>query len=72
MDSKALFDFGVAMSKRKARVVHCWEEGPREPDLSGTTCMLEDGHDGPHDFVRDSEIMIRFKPERSHPIMKEK
>ena len=25
------------------------------------TCMLPDGHDGPHEFVRDDQIGIHFE-----------
>lgn len=28
--------------------------------------MAEDGHKGPHNFVRDDEIMITFKDEKRH------
>lgn len=41
------------------RVLHCWEDGP-EIDGVGSTCMLRDGHDGPHEWVKDSEILIEF------------
>jgi len=40
--------------------VHCWEEGPRYADGVGSTCMLEEGHDGEHEFVRDDQILLRF------------
>lgn len=39
-------------------IIRCWEDGPDEPDDMGTMCMLERGHDGPHHFVREDEIMI--------------
>lgn len=42
---------------------HCWESGPWVGDYEdghGSTCMLPDGHDGPHEFVPDNEIIIRF------------
>jgi hypothetical protein len=42
--------------------VHCWEDGPRTHDGCGSTCMKEHGHDGPHQFVRDDEIMVQFTP----------
>lgn len=42
---------------------HCWENGPITDDgESGTTCMLPDGHDGPHEWTRDDEIRIIFAP----------
>ncbi len=44
------------------RVVHCWESGPEEPDGCSTTCMLQDGHDGDHEWVRDDHIAISFAP----------
>jgi hypothetical protein len=40
---------------------HCFEPGPRDDDGVGTTCMKPDGHDGPHEFVRDNEIFLRFR-----------
>lgn len=52
---------------------HCWEDGPkicREHGVAcddfrcetvGTSCMLEDGHEGPHEFCRDDEITVAFK-----------
>lgn len=45
-----------------ARIVHCWADGPRTTDDVGTTCMLEDGHEGPHEWTRDDQISIRFAP----------
>jgi len=45
------------------RIVHCWEDGPRTDDDCGTTCMLLDGHDGPHEWTRDDEIVIQFLPQ---------
>jgi hypothetical protein len=47
-------------------VVHCWEDGPLTEDGCPTTCMCADGHFGPHEFIRDDEIIIRFAP-RSDP-----
>ena len=40
--------------------VHCWTDGPEEPDGCSTTCFLPDGHDGPHEWTRDDEIMVTF------------
>ena len=40
--------------------VHCWEDGP-EIDGHGTSCMLEEGHSGPHKWTRDDQIILRFK-----------
>lgn len=44
------------------RVIRCWEDGPVTQDGCSTTCMLPDGHDGPHEWSRDDEITIRFAP----------
>ena len=51
------------------RVLHCWEEGPTEeyngdPDHwpATSTCFLSDGHDGPHEWTLDRDILIDFKP----------
>ena len=49
------------MSDEK-RVVHCWEDGPHTDDGCGTTCMLLDGHTGPHEWSRDDEIGVSFAP----------
>lgn len=45
--------------------VHCWEDGPRKNETwkslgTGSTCMLTDGHDGPHEFTWDDEIVLTF------------
>lgn len=39
-------------------IVNCWEESGEYPNTS--TCMLLDGHAGPHEFTPDSEIVIGF------------
>lgn len=42
---------------------HCWENGPITDDgESGTTCMLLEGHEGPHEWTRDDQIMVSFAP----------
>jgi hypothetical protein len=41
-------------------VVHCWED--IEIDGVSHSCMLEDGHAGPHEWTRDDEIMVSFAP----------
>lgn len=61
-----------------ARVLHCWKDrlawiedvhghGSDEwcaaYDKPSATCMLEDGHDGPHEFMPDSDIAVSFAPE---------
>lgn len=55
---------------------HCWhgalddvefgtpeylELSRRWPD--GATCMLLDGHDGPHEYVSDTDILVSFPEE---------
>lgn len=59
------------MTNRK-RILHCWADGPSllewmeaNPDADveeymGSTCMLEKGHDGPHEFTPDDRIGITF------------
>lgn len=42
------------------RIVHCWEDGPETEDGCSTTCMLLQGHEGPHEWDRDDEIGISF------------
>ena len=39
---------------------HCWEDGPLEEDGCSTTCMLERGHEGPHEWTRDDQIGVSF------------
>jgi len=41
-------------------ILHCWEDGPRDERDVGSTCMLPDGHDGPHEWTPDDEITVRF------------
>jgi len=51
--------------------VHCWigndevvawgSDAWAEAFLNPATCMLENGHEGPHDFVPDGEIVVDFK-----------
>ena len=36
---------------------HCWAEC----EEGEATCLLEDGHEGPHEWTPDNEIMITFK-----------
>lgn len=42
-------------------IVNCWEESGEYPN--GSTCMFLDGHDGPHEFTPDSEVVIGFYAE---------
>lgn len=53
---------------------HCWKDKREDVEerlgigsdewvdsvLESGTCMLERGHDGPHEFVPDAEIVITF------------
>ena len=46
------------------RVLHCWE--PSEPDENGDrtgVCLLEDGHEGPHQFTPGDQVQVTFGPE---------
>lgn len=49
---------GAAMSDAK-RMLHCRESGP-EDDGCPTTCMLPDGHSGPHQWTLDDNVLIDF------------
>lgn len=42
------------------RILHCFEDGPETEDGCATTCMLEAGHEGPHEWTRDDWIKIMF------------
>lgn len=44
-------------------IYRCWEPGPQEADGMLTTCMLEGGHDGPHKWTRDGDIMFSLAQE---------
>lgn len=60
--SKGIADFCKAADKLARRVPHCWEVGPETDDGCSTTCMLLDGHDGPHEWTRDDNITVSFAP----------
>ena len=46
-------------------IVYCWEGGPQDAsDGCWTTCMLTDGHDGPHKWTRDDEVIDVFRQTR--------
>jgi hypothetical protein len=64
-------------------VVHCWtdnmehaeetygfgsEEWAREYIKPSSTCMLEDGHAGPHVFTPDSQIGVSFAANDSEEV----
>lgn len=53
-------DFVHAESYSRAGA--CWEDGPRtdEGPGGGSTCLLDEGHDGPHEFTPDREIVAKF------------
>jgi hypothetical protein len=42
------------MSTEEPVCTCCWEDEGR------STCLLPDGHDGPHEFTPDTEIVVRF------------
>ena len=62
------------MSDNDKRVLHCWESntewaeaahglGSAEYEAAWRqpgTCMLEAGHNGPHVFTPDDDIVVRF------------
>jgi hypothetical protein len=37
---------------------HCWA------DKDDCTCLLPGGHDGPHEWTPDSEIVVAFLPDQ--------
>jgi hypothetical protein len=63
-ESRASTYWGIAHSvitPADLSVVHCWADGPHDDKNDcGTTCMLLDGHDGPHRFTRDDMIEVEF------------
>lgn len=42
-------------------VCHCWASGPCTDDGMTTTCLLPDGHKGPHSWIRDDHINVNFE-----------
>ena len=55
--------------------VHCWKDQLEDAeerfgvgsdewaaayDSPGGTCMLSDGHDGPHEFTSDDRVVVSF------------
>ena len=36
--------------------IHCWEPSPD----GHATCMLPDGHEGPHEYTPDDRIRLTF------------
>lgn len=67
---------GVAMTQAG---VHCWKDKGEWADETfgflsdehlatlenGATCLLADGHEGPHEWTDDGAIVINFAPERT-------
>lgn len=47
--------------------MHCWFDfedsywTDNDEHVPGHTCMLDDGHDGPHEPTSDDEIVIAFE-----------
>lgn len=37
-----------------------WARDPARQSVPDGTCMLPDGHDGPHKFTPDDQIVIQF------------
>ena len=59
------------MPRTTRHVIHCWEDYRSTLDFGGdewaatwetgnATCMLESGHEGPHEWTKDAEIRVRF------------
>lgn len=44
-------------------MAHCWENGPLADDGCSQTCMLQDGHQGAHEWTRDDCITVSFTTE---------
>lgn len=47
--------FGFHSDEHIATYADGWQSG---------TCMLEDGHDGPHEFTPDTDIGVKFSGEQ--------
>jgi len=53
-------------------ILHCWAGKADQYEIGAdewaeamahpATCLLPDGHDGPHDWTPDEEIIIEFPP----------
>lgn len=65
---------GMGAEGREAPVLHCWadrrdccawgsEEWVQTFVLGNATCLLADGHDGPHSWTPDEEIEVEFPAE---------
>ena len=51
-----------SQSKQKMSIVetHCWEDYLNYDNGKSYTCLLEDGHDGDHEWTDDNEISMEF------------
>lgn len=48
----------------------CWQNGPFTKDGCSTSCILDEGHEGKHEWTRDDEIRISTTPAKrrdDHP-----
>ena len=43
-----------------AKWIHCWADGPSDKDGMRTTCMLPDGHKGPHEWTRYDKLVVHY------------
>jgi len=56
------------MSMEEKRIVHCWaslqeglpDEDPRKWVGGDSLCLLEADHDGEHEWIPTSQIVVRF------------
>ncbi len=58
--ARSWLDWIIADPER-CRLVAEAEDWPPDPTGGHDTCMREDGHAGPHEFVPISEIVVRFR-----------
>ena len=40
--------------------VHCWEDYQDQDTGESFTCLLEDEHDGDHEWTNDKDITVKF------------
>lgn len=63
------------------RVLHCWKDKGEWVDeefgfgsqewvevylFGGATCLLEAGHEGPHEWTSDKDIVVSFNHDDKH------
>jgi hypothetical protein len=61
------------VTTEEPRAPHCWADYAASLEVGsdawvrywsgedgGATCILEDGHDGPHEWTPDGEISVEF------------